>query len=42
MDALHKLVSFQSPASSVIPHFLVLTLLAIFAGWVLARSLRFQ
>jgi len=42
MDALHKLVSFGASPMTVIPHFTALTVSAIVAGWVVARSLRFQ
>jgi ABC-type multidrug transport system permease subunit len=42
MDAMHKLVSFGAGPASVIPHVLALTALALAAGYVLARSFRFQ
>jgi ABC-type Na+ efflux pump permease subunit len=42
MDALHKLVSFGAPGTSVIPHVVILVLAAILSGWIAARSFRFQ
>jgi len=42
MDALHRIVSFQSGATSAVPHFLVLALAAMGLGWVSARIFRFQ
>lgn len=42
MAALHKLVSFGDPPLAVLPHFLALALAALAAGYVVARSLRFQ
>jgi ABC-type Na+ efflux pump permease subunit len=42
MDALHKLVSFGAPGTSVIPHVVILLLAAILGGWIAARSFRFQ
>jgi len=42
MDALHKLVNFGDSAGAVIPHICVLAAAALAAGWILARSFRFQ
>jgi len=42
MNALHKLVSFGAPASSVLPHLFVFSLAILFAGWAAARAFRFQ
>jgi ABC-type Na+ efflux pump permease subunit len=42
MDALHKLVSFGAGAGAVVPHVLVLTALALAAGWAAARTFRYQ
>jgi len=42
MGALHKLVSFGDSPYSVLPHLLALAVAAIFAGWLLSRSFRFQ
>jgi ABC-type multidrug transport system permease subunit len=42
MDALHKLVSFEAPPSSVIPHLVVMLLASIAAGWAATRTFRFQ
>jgi len=42
MDALHRIVSFQSGATSAVPHIVVLALAAMGLGWVSARIFRFQ
>jgi len=42
MDALHKLMSFGAGPAAIIPHLIALTLAAVAAGYVTARSFRFQ
>jgi ABC-type multidrug transport system permease subunit len=42
MDALHKLVNFGASPATAIPHVCVSVALALAAGWVLARTFRFQ
>jgi ABC-type Na+ efflux pump permease subunit len=42
MDALHKLVSFGAPPSSVIPHLAVFSLGMVLAAWGVFRAFRFQ
>ena len=42
MNALHKLVSFGAPASSVLPHVALLILAAAAAVWVAGRAFRFE
>jgi len=42
MDALHRLISFQSGAESAIPHLLVICAAALVFGWLGARRFRFQ
>jgi len=42
MDALHKLVNFGASPATVIPHVCVSVALALAAGWVLARTFRFE
>jgi ABC-2 type transport system permease protein len=42
MDAMHKLISFQSGPTSVLPHLLALFGSALVVGWVAARRFRFQ
>jgi ABC-type Na+ efflux pump permease subunit len=42
MDAMHKLVSFGDGPAAIIPNVLALSALALAAGYVLARSFRFQ
>jgi ABC-2 type transport system permease protein len=42
MDALHKLVNFGAAPATVIPHVAASVVLALAAGWVLARKFRFQ
>lgn len=42
MDALHKLVSFGAGPESVLPHLAVLLLATGVAGWLAARTFRFQ
>ena len=42
MDALHQLVSFGAGPAAVLPHLLVLSALALAAGWAAARTFRYQ
>jgi ABC-type Na+ efflux pump permease subunit len=42
MDAMHKLISFQSGAASVLPHVAGLLAATLVVGWVAARRFRFQ
>jgi ABC-2 type transport system permease protein len=42
MDALHKLISFQSGPASVLPHLAALLATTLIVGWVAARRFRFQ
>jgi ABC-type multidrug transport system permease subunit len=42
MDALHKLVSFEAPPSSVVPHIAVMLVASLVVGWLAARTFRFQ
>jgi len=42
MDALHKLMSFGDSPAAVIPHIVAFCLSALLAGYVLARTFRFQ
>jgi ABC-2 type transport system permease protein len=42
MDGLHKLMSFGDSAEAVIPHMLACVICALAAGYVLARTFRFQ
>ena len=42
MDGLHKLMSFGDSPAAVIPHIVAFVVTAIIAGYVLARSFRFQ
>jgi ABC-2 type transport system permease protein len=42
MDALHKLMSFGAPPSAVVAHVSGLAVAALAAGWLLARTFRFQ
>ncbi len=42
MDAMHELLSFGSPISTVIPHALGMLLAAAGLGAVCARTFRFQ
>jgi len=42
MDAMHKLVSFGAGPAAVVPHLLVLSAAALGAGYVLARTFKFQ
>jgi ABC-2 type transport system permease protein len=42
MDALHKLMSFGDSPAAVIPHIVAFLAAALIAGYVLARSFRFQ
>jgi ABC-type Na+ efflux pump permease subunit len=42
MDALHQLMSFGAPPSAILIHVAALTAAALAAGWLLARSFRFQ
>lgn len=42
MDALHKLVNFGEPASSVLPHLLTVVVASLVTGWAAVRVFRFQ
>ena len=42
MDALHKLVNFGAPPSSVIPHICANLAAALFGAYILSRRFRFQ
>jgi ABC-type Na+ efflux pump permease subunit len=42
MDAMHRLVSFGDPASAAVPHVGVLVASAALAGWLGARTFRYQ
>ncbi|CAN5307415.1 N/A [soil metagenome] len=42
MDALHKLISFQAGAASVLPHLAAMLTTALIVGWIAARRFRFQ
>ena len=42
MNAIHKLVNFGAPPSSVIPHIAALTIAAAVALYVLSKTFRFQ
>ena len=42
MDAMHKLVSFGAPASSVIPHLATMSAAIAVAAWAAKRTFRFQ
>ncbi len=42
MDAIHKLMSFGMPASSVVWHLAALVGLALLMGWQTARKMRFE
>ncbi len=42
MDALHKLISFQSGAMSALPQFLILTVASLVVGWLAVRQFRYQ
>ncbi|MEK7404075.1 MAG: ABC transporter permease [Acidobacteriota bacterium] len=42
MDALHKLVSFGAAPAAVVPHLAAMAAAALVAGWLAARSFRFQ
>ncbi len=42
MDAMHKLVSFGAPASSVLPHIGIMFAASIVMGWIAVRTFRFQ
>jgi ABC-type multidrug transport system permease subunit len=42
MDAMHKLISFQSGATSGLPHVAILLAAALAVGWLAARRFRFQ
>ncbi len=41
MDALHKLISFNMPWHSVLPHIATLIVATIFVGWVASKRFRF-
>ncbi len=42
MDALHKLISFQSGAMSALPQFLILIVASLVVGWLAVRQFRYQ
>ncbi len=42
MDALHKLISFQSGAMSALPQFAILVVAALVVGWAAVRQFRYQ
>jgi len=42
MDALHKLVNFAAPPSTVVPHVCILAAAAVAGLWLLSRSFRFE
>ena len=42
MDALHKLISFQSGALSALPQFLILIAASLVVGWIAVRQFRYQ
>ncbi len=42
MDGLHKLMSFGDSPEAVIPHIAACVVTALIAGYVLARTFRFQ
>lgn len=42
MDALHKLMSFGMPPSSVLPHLVAMLAAGSLAAWVIARRFRFE
>ncbi|MDJ0911862.1 MAG: ABC transporter permease [Woeseiaceae bacterium] len=42
MDALHKLISFQSGAMSALPQFLILIGASLVLGWLAVRQFRYQ
>jgi ABC-2 type transport system permease protein len=41
MDALHRLISFNMPWQSALPHMAILIAAAVFIGWVAAKRFRF-
>jgi len=41
MDALHKLISFNMPWQSVLPHMAILIAAAFLVGWIASRRFRF-
>ncbi len=42
MDAMHKLMVFEDPWSSALPHFIGMSLAAWVLGFLAARSFRFE
>ncbi len=42
MDALHKLISFQASAATVIPNIVMLSLAAVVFAWLAIRGFRYQ
>ena len=42
MDALHKLISFQAGAASVIPNIAMLVLATVVFGWLAVRRFRYE
>jgi ABC-2 type transport system permease protein len=41
MDALHKLISFDMPWQSALPHMAILVVASIFVGWAASKRFRF-
>jgi ABC-type Na+ efflux pump permease subunit len=41
MDALHKLISFEMPWHSALPHMAILVVASILVGWVASKRFRF-
>ncbi len=41
MDALHKLISFNMPWQSALPHMAILVAAAVFVGWIASKRFRF-
>jgi ABC-type Na+ efflux pump permease subunit len=42
MDAMHKLINFADPPSSVIPHLAVMVVASLALGWLGTRTFRYQ
>ena len=42
MDALHKLISFQSDAASPIPQFTINVIASFVVGWLAVRRFQYQ
>jgi ABC-type multidrug transport system permease subunit len=41
MDALHRLISFNMPWQSALPHMAILVAAAVFVGWIASKRFRF-